>query len=147
MLGSITVWGAMHRRRAEKLAGELAGERAHALLVEADLVEAKLARMDLLELAQEPEAAEPVTITIVSSEGSTEFKEGFFRTKAQEAKCVACLKFKKKAKKVIKDLDEARIKAELTIDRVARKKKFWRTTALIAGTVATGFIIREVKRR
>ncbi len=124
ILASIAGWGQWWKLRAHKYKNQIVSLEAKELKYQRELNEAKYRAMTPEKLASETEA----TLIV---KGAPAPATGFFRTKTQEARCLACIEAQEASDAIVEDALKAQADALLKEELAIGAKKKWKSRALI----------------
>jgi len=121
-----------YKNKVIKQAGELAEKDAAILVLNSKAEESRLIALPLREFAEE-------TTSILVTKGEVVPETGFIRTQIREARCLACIKFQAEFEPTLKSIIKAKNIAEFNEERSLRKKRRWKTIALVG--IPVGILI------
>ncbi len=129
ILASVVGWGQWWKSRAHKYKNSIVALEAKELKYQRDLKEAEYRAMSAEKLASE-------TGSKLLDKGAPAPAKGFFRTQAQEAKCLACIGAQEASDAIVEDALKAQADAMLKEELAIGSKKKWKSRALVGIPVA-----------
>jgi len=121
-----------YKNKVTKQAGQLAEKDVTILVLNSKAEESRLIALPIREFQKESPAA-------LVNKGEVAPKTGFIRTQIQEARCLACIKFQAEFEPTLKKIIKAKNIAEFNEELSLRKKRKWKTIALVG--IPVGIIV------
>jgi len=128
-----------YKNKVTKQAGELAEKDATILVLNSKAEESRLIALPIREFSKETPAA-------LVTKGEVATKSGWIRTQIEEARCLACIKFQAEFEPTLKRIIKAKNIAEFNEELSLRKKRKWKTIALVGipAGILTGIVVDQL---
>ncbi len=139
VLAAIAGWGQWWKSKAHKYKNDIVALEAKELKYQRELNEAKYRAMSAEKLASETDA------TLIAK-GAPAPAKGFFRTKAQEARCLACIEAQEASDAIVESALKAQKDALLKEELALGAKKKWKSRTLVGipAALAGGILIDQL---
>lgn len=129
ILASVVGWGQWWKSRAHKYKNDIVALEAKELKYQRELNEAKYRAMTAEKLASQTDSK-------LLAKGAPAPSKGFFRTQAQEARCLACIEAQEASDAIVEGALKAQADALLKEELAVGAKKKWKSRAIVGIPVA-----------
>lgn len=139
VLAAIAGWGQWWKSKAHKYKNDIVALEAKELKYQRELNEAKYRAMSAEKLASRTDSK-------LLDKGAPAPAKGFFRTKAQEARCLACIDAQEASDAIVVSALKAQADALLKEELAIGSKKKWKSRTLVGIPVAlaSGILIDQL---